>query len=126
MKLLLDTDVVINHLKQIKPIAADEKNEFFMSVISLAELFYGIEKSPNRFKDRQIFDDFIATLSVSIVEVTREVIEKISKLKVTLEEKGLRLADFDLLIAATALEHDLTLVTANRRHFARIPGLKLA
>jgi tRNA(fMet)-specific endonuclease VapC len=31
----------------------------------------------------------------------------------------------DLLIAATALEHDLTLVTRNQRHFARIPGLQI-
>lgn len=32
---------------------------------------------------------------------------------------------FDILIAATALHHDLALVTRNRAHFQRIPGLKL-
>lgn len=35
------------------------------------------------------------------------------------------LVDPDLLIAATALHHDLTLVTRNRKHFERIPGLDL-
>ncbi len=35
------------------------------------------------------------------------------------------LIDADLLIAATALEHDLTLMTQNLRHFNRIPDLKL-
>jgi predicted nucleic acid-binding protein len=34
--------------------------------------------------------------------------------------------DMDLLIAATALEHDLTLVTRNLSHFSRIPELRLA
>jgi tRNA(fMet)-specific endonuclease VapC len=33
--------------------------------------------------------------------------------------------DFDILIAATAIHHDLTLVTRNQKHLARIPGLKL-
>ena len=36
-----------------------------------------------------------------------------------------RLADFDLHIAATALHHDLTLLTFNLRHFDRVPNLKL-
>jgi len=35
------------------------------------------------------------------------------------------IGDFDILIAATALHHDLTLVTRNRRHFERIPNLAL-
>lgn len=126
MKLLLDTDVIINHLKQIKQLVVEDKSEISVSVISLAELLYGINKSPNPAHDRQVLNDFIITLSVSIVDVTKEVVESFSKVKVALEQKGQRLADFDLLIAVTALEHDLTLVTANRRHFSRIPDLKLA
>ena len=35
------------------------------------------------------------------------------------------IGDFDLLIGATALQHDLTLMTNNRRHFDRIEGLRL-
>jgi tRNA(fMet)-specific endonuclease VapC len=35
------------------------------------------------------------------------------------------LADADLRIAAIALTHDLTVVTANVRHFARCPGLRV-
>ncbi|MDQ2810105.1 MAG: type II toxin-antitoxin system VapC family toxin [Chloroflexota bacterium] len=35
------------------------------------------------------------------------------------------IGDADTLIAATALHHDLTLVTGNRRHFSRIPNLTL-
>lgn len=36
-----------------------------------------------------------------------------------------RLSQFDLAIAATALHHDLTLLTENRKHFERVPGLKI-
>jgi predicted nucleic acid-binding protein len=39
--------------------------------------------------------------------------------------QGTRLADADLQIAATALHHDLELVTGNLRHFGRIAGLRI-
>jgi predicted nucleic acid-binding protein len=47
-------------------------------------------------------------------------------LKSQMERKGTRLDDFDLAIAATALAHNLILVTNNLNHFKRIAGLKLA
>jgi predicted nucleic acid-binding protein len=43
----------------------------------------------------------------------------------TAEKRGARLDDFDLAIAAHALAFDANLVSANRKHMARIPGLKL-
>jgi len=42
-----------------------------------------------------------------------------------LESSGRRLAEADLQIAATALLHDLRLVTGNVRHFGRIAGLAI-
>ncbi len=42
-----------------------------------------------------------------------------------LRRQGKLIPDLDLLIAATALHYDLTLMTCNLRHFARIPGLGL-
>lgn len=39
--------------------------------------------------------------------------------------KGQIIPDFDILIASTALQYDLTLLTRNTRHFARIPNLRL-
>jgi tRNA(fMet)-specific endonuclease VapC len=54
-----------------------------------------------------------------------ETVEAFGKMKATLEVQGLRLADLDLIIAATALARNLTLVSNNQKHFCRIPGLKL-
>jgi tRNA(fMet)-specific endonuclease VapC len=42
-----------------------------------------------------------------------------------LSRRGQLAPDLDLLIAATAMHYDLTLLTRNVRHFARIPGLGL-
>jgi predicted nucleic acid-binding protein len=69
---------------------------------------------------------------ISWIEETMEVIplgtetaEIFGRLKALLEIKGTRLDDFDLMIAACALTHNLTLVTSNEMHFRRIDGLKV-
>jgi predicted nucleic acid-binding protein len=42
-----------------------------------------------------------------------------------LREEGVGIGDHDVWIAATALEHDLPLVTRNLRHFQRVEGLQI-
>jgi tRNA(fMet)-specific endonuclease VapC len=42
-----------------------------------------------------------------------------------LRAEGLLIGDTDQLIAATALQYDLTLLSNNRRHFERIEGLRI-
>ena len=48
-----------------------------------------------------------------------------ARTRADLRSRGMRIPDLDLLIAATAIEHGLTLLTRNRRHFDRVPGLRL-
>ena len=60
-----------------------------------------------------------------IVGITRSTIEAFTDVKMALELKGERVEDFDLLIAATALSLNYTLVTNNTKHYKRIEGLQL-
>jgi tRNA(fMet)-specific endonuclease VapC len=55
---------------------------------------------------------------------TQAVWTRAAHLRAQLKEKGTPVGPFDLLIAATALEHDLTLVTNNLKEFERVQGLK--
>ena len=48
-----------------------------------------------------------------------------ASIRSTLRRQGQLIPDLDILIASTALRHDLILITANLRHFARIPSLRL-
>ena len=63
--------------------------------------------------------------SVEIISLGLESAEIFAMLKADLEKAGTPLDDFDLILAACALSHDLVLVTNKIRHFKRIQGLKL-
>ena len=125
MKYLLDSDVIISHLHQKADINIDLSQKMNLSVITYGEVLYGIEKGGNP-KKIMVFTDFIEDFQLQILPLTQMIIEQQVRLKIKFERLGQKLDDFDLFIAATALKHDLTLVTADKRHFSRIPHLKLA
>lgn len=62
---------------------------------------------------------------VRVLAVNQRVARQFAHVRGTLRQQGQLLPAPDLLIGATALAYDLTLVTRNLRHFQRIPGLRL-
>jgi predicted nucleic acid-binding protein len=54
------------------------------------------------------------------------IMQQFAALRVDLRRRGQIIPDFDLLLAATALHHDLTILTRNARHFGRISDLTLS
>jgi len=63
--------------------------------------------------------------AVTVLAYDLEVARVYGAMQAHLEDAGLRLADADLQIAATAIQHNLELVTGNLRHFRRVPGLRV-
>jgi tRNA(fMet)-specific endonuclease VapC len=92
----------------------------------IAELAYGIERLP-RSKRRQSLQERFEWVLQELVRVpwTDDVSMKFGAVKSTLERRGERIEDIDAAIAAHALAEDAVLVTANVRHLARVPGLKV-
>jgi tRNA(fMet)-specific endonuclease VapC len=92
----------------------------------VAEIEYGLARLPASKRKRalearwRLFADELPRKSW-----TEEVSVQFGKIKALLEKRGERIDDFDLAIAAHALAHGATLVTANRKHMARIPGLEI-
>jgi tRNA(fMet)-specific endonuclease VapC len=56
---------------------------------------------------------------------TDDVSARFGEIKASLERRGERIEDFDVAIAAHAATHGAVLVTANRAHMSRVPGLEI-
>lgn len=86
----------------------------------MAELYVGY------YKREEKYQPLVHFLEESFVKVPiSQAVPTYGRIRAQLEQQGNRLEDMDLLIAATALANDYTLVSHNIRHFSRIPGLKL-
>jgi tRNA(fMet)-specific endonuclease VapC len=126
---LIDSNWVIQYLEDVA--AAIElldrlsASGIAVSIITYMEVFQGIEVSPHPKRAQAKFNLFFEM--VPILPLTTEVAQRCARLRRTLKNQGQRVNSraLDLIIAATALESDLTLVTQNARDFQDIPGLRL-
>jgi predicted nucleic acid-binding protein len=125
---LLDTDIVIYSLKGHAAVKKNLERHLHaplkISIVTLMELYYGAYKSQKVASNLGKVKHLEAALEV--IPLGIETAEVFAMLKAALEKPGTPLDDFDLILAACALSHDLTLVTNNVKHFKRIEGLKLA
>ncbi len=124
--ILLDTNVLVGILRGDAKLAArfsEHSGDIAIPAMVLGELNYGTEKSSNPERNRLAVQELLEALPV--MHTTDEIMALFGKLKALLALRGEIVADADLLIAATALFYDATLVTANVRHFSRFVDLNL-
>lgn len=126
MTYLADTNILVDYIRGKRMIEPNilEKG-IGISIITYGELLYGAEKSVNREKSMMIIEDCIETFSIQIVDLDEDIMSEYAELKAKLEVLGMKLHEFDLLIAATAKKYQLTLLTRNTKHFGRIKDLKI-
>lgn len=60
-----------------------------------------------------------------ILPLTEAIMRRFAQIRGALRQKGQIIGDFDMLIAATALHHDLLVVTRNTKDYQRIPQLQV-
>lgn len=128
MKVLLDTNICIYIIKQQPPAVLERFSGFAIgdigiSVVTLAELEYGVSKSRDVRRNRHALDQFIAPLDVAQFDQVAAVIY--GTIRADLEQKGQPIGSMDLLIAAHARSLDVCLVTNNESEFKRVPGLRI-
>lgn len=110
-RILLDSDVLVDHLRGRHRIVAGS-DDLHVSAITRAELFSGHGAEERRV--RRLLEP------MTNLPVDTAIAERAGRLR-----RGANRRLPDALIAATALEHRLTLVTRNVRDFERIRGLKI-
>ncbi len=126
MTILLDTDICVSLLRGNQAIIKHRKkyaDQVAVSFMTVAELYYGAEKSANPTKNKMVVEQFL--LTVHVINSNQAIMKRFGYLKSSLENYGTPLNDADLFIAATALETCDLLVTGNTKHFNRIGELKL-
>lgn len=125
MKYLLDTNICVyalkreaNVLRRLKELSPDDVG---ISIVTLAELWFGARKSTQSVRTRSGVDAFVRPFDV--VAFDPPAAETYAELRLLLERAGRPIGERDLLIASTARSRNLVLVTHNRREFAQVPGL---
>ncbi len=126
MRFLLDTDTVSFALRDVgnvkERLLERVPSEIAVSVITTAELRFGAHKRGSR-KLHRLLDAFFS--SVNQIAFDSHAAERYGEVAAQLQKKGEKIGIADTLIAAHALELELTLVTHNIRHFKRVRGLEI-
>lgn len=123
---LLDTDTCIALLRGEGHVISRRRatsDEVVTTWITAAELYYGAAKSKAPENNRATVAAFLATLR--ILGLDELSVRIFGEAKALLERQGKRLADADLFIGAIAVSRGAAVVTGNRRHYERIPGVTI-
>jgi tRNA(fMet)-specific endonuclease VapC len=127
MTYLLDTNIciyIINEqpAKVLQRVIEAGRDSLAISTVTVAELAFGIAKS-TRPDSRAKLENFLSKFP--ILDWGQEAAWVYGTVRKSLEAKGQRIGERDLLLACQALALDATMVTNNTREFERVDGLKL-
>ena len=131
MAYLFDTDAISELLRPrpatayVRWLGKVPREDQFTSAVVLGELFKGAFRSSARERHLENIEELILP-TVTVLPYDTAVAKVFGRVRAELEERGEPLADADLQIAATAIHHDLELVTGNLRHFERIGDLAIS
>lgn len=127
MTYLLDTNICIYVINErpaqvLQRLIQAGRESLAISTVTVAELAFGVEKS-NRAGSRAKLENFLSKFP--ILDWSQDAAWVYGKVRSSLEAKGQRIGERDLLLACQALSLGATMVTNNTREFERVPGLKL-
>ena len=126
---LLDTDILSNLLRRspstalVTMLASIPPEQQFTSSITLGELVYGAYRLQERAGALLQRLDETLLPNLPILPFDASAARRYGEVRAELESRGTPIGDADLRIASIALVRDLTVVTANVRHFQKVPGL---
>lgn len=128
MRWMLDTDTCIGLIRRRPPEALRRLRsrgigQVGISSITLGELAFGAARSSQPQQSREALDEFLFALDVAHYDEAAAF--AYGSVRAALASTGTPIGPLDTLIAAHALSLDVTLVTHNRREFARVAGLRV-
>ena len=127
-RFMLDTDTCSYIMKRshplvIKRLQSVPVGDVRMSVVTKAELLYGVEVSPRRAQDAAALAAFLPY--VEALDLTDDTAIHYAEIRADLKKRGTMIGANDLFIAAHARSRGLTLVTNNTAEFEPVEGLAI-
>jgi tRNA(fMet)-specific endonuclease VapC len=128
MRYLLDTCVISDFIKgeagTITRLKQTPPADVAISAITVMELRYGLALNPQR---AQKIEPAIASIlaSANILSFSNAEAEQAAQIRAALKSQGQPIGAYDILIAATALQHNLIMATSNQREFERVVNLQI-
>ncbi|MEO6833443.1 MAG: type II toxin-antitoxin system VapC family toxin [Chitinophagaceae bacterium] len=123
---LLDTNICIYFIKWLfelnKKIAEIGSENCFISEITVAELKYGVENSKTIEAIKVVVDAFIQKFAIIPIYNSLDIY---AKEKTKLRQSGQLIDDFDILITATAVANNMTMVTNNTKQLRRLENIQI-
>ena len=122
--ILADTDVLIDYLMGIQPTARRvlefrESERLETTAVTCFELLSGAREGRRGERVRELVE------SIPVLPLDRDSAARAAEVRQKLEERGESIGMADSLIAGIAIVNDLELLTRNRKHFARVAGLRI-
>ena len=129
MGLMVDTNVFIRFEKSGKPIdfsSWESSQKVYISAVIVSELLMGVHRA-NTEERRQRRSTFVEAVisGVGVLDFTVPAARVHAEIYAQLAKKGQMIGAHDLIIAATARCHDLSILTDNVQEFSRVPGLRV-
>lgn len=129
MAVMIDANVFIHFERRGAPIDLSlwgPSEDVFISVVTVSELLMGVHRADSdarRTRRSQFVEAILA--GVSVLDFTIAVARRHAQLYAELSQQGRLIGAHDMIIAATALHHNLSLLTDNVEEFSRVPGLRV-
>jgi tRNA(fMet)-specific endonuclease VapC len=128
MNYLLDTNICVLLIRQksqqvLTKLTSHAITDVSISVITVAELQYGVQKSTRPTQNQQALNQFLIPLTILPFDNGAAI--HYGQIRAYLEAQGLPIGALDTLIAAQTIYYKLTLVTNNAREFSRVPDLTI-
>lgn len=125
---LFDSDVLIDMLNGDEHVMEFIANElvfgrFYTSYMAVGEVYEGTLGSQYMVRSLARFESFMIDAQIDILPITLQTMRIYGQVYDLLRKTGSGIGPADPLIAASALEHGLSIFTRNINHFSRIPGL---
>jgi tRNA(fMet)-specific endonuclease VapC len=127
--MIIDADVIIRGERGLFDLPAWLERRAHegphIAAITVAELWHGVERATGVYRHRREAYLQMIVEGLPILPYTETTALEHARIWATLEASGNMIGFYDLIVAATAMEHGSTVATFNRRHFAQVRGLKV-